>query len=115
MSGETAQVMTPRVAIGLVLVSMLSLVAYFALSAYAPDFRNESDGEAHALSKSAIGFAGLRVLLDASGIPNSVDRGIRPAPKPGLMILTPSPVSTAKDVAELAFKSPSLIILPKWL
>jgi len=50
MSGETAQVMAPRVAIGLVLVSMLSLLAYFALSAYAPDFRNESDGQAHALS-----------------------------------------------------------------
>lgn len=115
MSGETAQVMTPRVAIGLVLVSMLSLLAYFALSAYAPDFRNESDGEAHALSKSAIGFAGMRVLLDASEISNSVDRGIRPAPKPGLMILTPSPVSTAKDVAALAFKSPTLIVLPKWL
>jgi len=115
MSGETAQVMSPRVAIGLVLVSMLSLIAYFALSAYAPDFRNESDGEAHALSKSAIGFAGLRVLLDASGIPNSVDRGIRPAPKPGLMILTPQPGSAAKDVADLAFKSPTLIVLPKWL
>ena len=115
MSGETAQVMSPRVAIGLVLVSMLSLIAYFALSAYAPDFRNESDGEAHALSKSAIGFAGLRVLLDASGISNSVDRGIRPAPKPGLMILTPQPGSAAKDVADLAFKSPTLIVLPKWL
>src|SRR6202000_3481461 len=91
MSGETAQIMAPRVAIGLVLVSMLSLLAYFALSAYAPDFRNESDGEAHALSKSAIGFAGLRVLLDASGISNSVDRGIRAAAKPGVMIITPAP------------------------
>jgi len=115
MSGETAQVMAPRVAIGLVLVSMLSLLAYFALSAYAPDFRNESDGQAHALSKSAIGFAGLRVLLDASGIPNSVDRGIRPEPKPGLMILTPPPASAAKEVADLAFKNPTLIVLPKWL
>ncbi len=115
MSGETAQVMTPRVAIGLVLVSMLSLLAYFALSAYAPDFRNESDGQAHALSKSAIGFAGLRVLLDESDIPNSVDRGIRPAAKPGLMILTPPPASDGKDVAKLAFKSLTLIILPKWL
>ena len=45
MSGETAQVMTPRVAIGLVLVSMLSLIAYFALSAYAPELRDESGGD----------------------------------------------------------------------
>ena len=32
MSGDTTQVITPRVAIGLVLVSMLSLLAYFAAS-----------------------------------------------------------------------------------
>jgi hypothetical protein len=115
MSGETTQVMSPRVAIGLVLVSMLSLIAYFALSAYAPDFRDDSDGAAHALSKSAIGFAGVRVLLDASGLPNRVDRGLPSAQKPALTILAPSPDSRGKEVADLAFRNPSLIILPKWL
>ncbi len=61
---KAAPVISSAVAVGLVIVSVLSLIAFFALSAYTPDIRDDS-GEAHALSKSAIGFAGLRVLLNA--------------------------------------------------
>jgi hypothetical protein len=120
---------SPAIATGLVIVSMLSLVAYFALSAYAPDFRNDSDGGAHALSKSAVGFEGLRVLLDSADIPNAIDRGLpqhaRPNPDrsmplhPGLLILTP-PAELADTVSinRLVFplnSRPRLIILPKWI
>ena len=111
------RIVTPFVATGLVLVSAISLIAFLALSAYSPDLRNESSSDANALSKSAIGFAGLRVLLDVSGISNSIDRGVVPRQKlhPSLFILTPTLGSNNTEVFRLSIPGPSLIILPKWL
>lgn len=109
--------MTPLVAAGLVLVSVISLIAFLGLSAYAPDLRNESDGDANALSKSAIGFAGLRVLLEAADIPYEIDRGLVPHRKlrPGLFILTPTLANKNTEIFRLAMPGPSLIVLPKWM
>jgi hypothetical protein len=112
---------SPIVAIGLVVISMLSLVAFFALSAYAPDLRTETDGGAHALSTSAIGYAGLRDLLEALNIPNTIDRGSLPRPQtsPSLVVLTPQPYGEGEhDLSDALTKfsaAPVLIILPKWI
>jgi len=108
-----SQIMAPAVAIGLALVSAISLIAYLALSAYAPEFRTESDGGAHALSKSAIGFAGLRILLDEMGTESVIARTTTRT-APGLLVLTPGPQNTAAEIAKLSLSGPSLIILPKW-
>ncbi len=100
---------------GLVAVSLLSLAAFFALLAYAPDFRNETDGGAHALSHSAIGFAGLRFLLDNDGLPDIVDRGTfnRSALTPALTIFTPGVENEKLHLPDAI--EPRLVILPKWL
>lgn len=130
---KSAPVISTAVAIGLVLVSILSAIAYFALQAYAPDFREGDDAAAHALSKSAIGFAGLRVLLEADGVPNRISRGEEHERWRGrsLLILTPPGFTDAKEIkshAELPFPPPAgqgaaprplvsstvLIVLPKW-
>lgn len=115
---EDRRLVSPAIALGLVLVSAVSLIAFLTLSAYAPDFRNEANGDAHALSNSAIGFAGLRVLLTAAGVENSVDRGIesrggrRPA---GLRVLTPEIISKPSEIQSLSKNEIALIILPKWI
>jgi len=103
-------------AIGLVLVSALSLIGYAALSAYAPDFRDASDGQAHVLSNSAIGYAGLKVLLEARGNSVFIDHGLRgQAPAhPSLKILTPPPGTASAKIKSLCDATPCLIILPKW-
>lgn len=108
---------SPALALGLVLVSALSLIAYSALSAYAPDLRDESGGDAHVLSRSAIGFAGLKVLLQEDGIPSVIDRGLaaRGATPPGLRILTPSILTPSSEIKALCRQVPCLVILPKWL
>ena len=118
---KAAPVISSAVAIGLVIVSVLSLIAFFSLSAYAPDVREDSGGEGHALSKSAIGFAGLRVLLNAAGTPNEIDRGNVPhdLAHSSLMVATPPPESRSEDLAKLV-KGPYdgrqwLIVLPKWI
>ena len=117
---EKQSPISPRIAIGLAVVSMLSLIAFFALSAYAPDFRDDSDGQAHVLSKTAIGYAGLRVLLEESGIESTLSRSSkREGDAPSLLVLTPPPGAEPKDVLNTALPDesagPALIILPKWL
>ena len=118
---KSAPVIAPAVAIGLVIVSMLSLIAFFALSAYTPDIRDDTGVEAHALSKSAIGFAGLRVLMNAASMTNEIDRGDGPhnLAHSSLMIVTPPAEATSTDLAKLV-KGPYdgrqwLIVLPKWM
>jgi hypothetical protein len=115
-SGQRRTIVSPALAIALVLVSTISLIAFFALSAYAPDFRNESNGDAHVLSKSAIGFAGLRVLLEPGGMTSTIDRGLGPRDAPvGMTVLTPEITSAPSEVKSRSTRRLSLIILPKWI
>jgi hypothetical protein len=58
---------SPLVVLWIVLAGVFSFSAFMVLSAYAPDLRGGSDGGAHALSKSAVGYAGLVRMLRAEG------------------------------------------------
>jgi len=113
----SSRLISPALAIGLAIVSALSLVAYVALSAYAPDFRNESNGEAHVLSSSAIGFAGLKILLGEEGVPTVVDRGtlVGNSRQVALTILTPGITSSSSRIKSLCKNDTCLIVLPKWI
>ena len=114
-SSANAPFISPRVAVVLVLVSALTMLGFLALNAYAPDLRSDKSGGATVISKSAIGFAGLRVLLE--DLHDTVDVGREP-PKPdinGLVILTPEASTDAKEFDILGKNEPRLIILPKWM
>ncbi|MGD0865094.1 MAG: hypothetical protein ABSA49_06020 [Rhizomicrobium sp.] len=108
--------LSPVVAISLVLVSAFSLLAFLVLSAYAPDLRSGSDGGAHALSTSAIGFAGIVRLLGDDGIPVVVDRGFLAKGREGasLMVLTPGAFGDPSKLVAVDPDGPRLIVLPKW-
>lgn len=118
---RSTPVIAPAVAVGLVIVSVLSLIAFFALSAYTPDISDDTATEAHALSKSAIGFAALRVLLNADETPNEIDRGDAPhdLAHSSLMVVTPPPEAASADLAKLVMDSHDvrqwLVVLPKWV
>jgi hypothetical protein len=58
---------SPLVVLWMVLAGVFSFSAFMVLSAYAPDLRSGSDGGAHALSTSAVGYAGLVRMLRAEG------------------------------------------------
>src|ERR1051325_6434417 len=100
----------------MVLVGVISFCAFMALSAYAPDLRSGQDGGAHALSKSAVGFAGLAELLRDQGVPVQVSRGQLPKTKEdrGLLILTPSLNVQPKEIGRIHFSGTVLVVLPKW-
>jgi hypothetical protein len=102
-------------AVALTLVSALSLIAFLVLSTYAPDLRSNLSGGANALSKSAIGFAGIRYLTENCGIETTLGREPAGRDRYSLVILTPGPNNTHSEIANLSGPGARLIILPKWL
>jgi hypothetical protein len=115
-AGNSLPLVPLRLAIGIVFIGILSFFAFFALLAYTPEFRDDNDGGAHALSGSAIGFAGLRIFLLDAGIPTAVDRGrLHNFAVPSLAVQTPGPETPDSELYALAHPEPRLVILPKWL
>lgn len=105
----------PRVAVILVLVSALTALGFLALNAYAPDLRSDRSGAATVISKSAIGYAGLRVLLESLNDSVQVLREPPAQNASSLVILTPDPSTDANELDALGRNEPRLIILPKWV
>jgi hypothetical protein len=105
-----------KLVIGIALMGVLSFFAFFALLAYAPEFRDDNDGGAHALSKSAIGFAALRIFLEDADIPAAVDRGaLHRHNRLSLTVQTPGADTSGADLYALNYLEPRLVILPKWI
>ena len=101
----------------MVAVGALSLLFYLLFSAYAPDYSGEGDTRTNAVSRSAVGFAGLAEFLRLQGIPVLLSRGLdeEEFDKASLVILTPGMDNTAGEIRAVTDLEPKLIILPKWL
>ena len=111
------RVFSPVVGFAMVGVGALSLLFYLLFSAYAPDYSGEGDTRTNAVSRSAVGFAGLASFLRLQGIPVLLSRGLdeKEFEKASLVILTPGMDNTAAEIREVTDVEPTLIILPKWL
>ena len=108
------QVFNARVAIIMFLVGVFSFSAFITLSTFAPEL-SEGDARAHALSRSAIGYAGIVKLARANGAIVSVSRsepGTRQAAP--LVVITPDSKIALEDVYRVGGAS-VLVVLPKWL
>ena len=104
-------------AVTLVVVTAVAMVVFLALSAYAPQMRTETGGRPNVLSKSAIGYAGLKILLEETGTVVGINRSRTPdedLPAKTLLILTPDGLSSQQSLTKLAGAAPVLIVLPKW-
>jgi hypothetical protein len=112
--GRPPEVFSARVAIILFLVGVFSFSAFITLSTFAPDFLDGNDGQAHALSKSAIGFAGAVKLARAAGSQITVSRGEPNGLSADLVVLTPETKVDIKTIERLAHVN-ALIVLPKWI
>jgi len=104
---------SPRTVLVLVLVGVFSLAALSVLSAYAPDLRKGDNGAAHALSRSALGFAAAARLMDATGQPVVLSRTAL-KDEGALLILTPAPYHDAATVAAVPYDGSRLVVLSKW-
>ena len=115
---KKGQIFTTRAVALMLGIGVAAFVALTALTAYAPELRDGGDGGAHALSRSAVGFAGIAQLIKTAGGDVLVSRGElhRPSGAPGLLILTP-PVRELDDKALARLRAsgrPVLVVLPKW-
>ncbi len=103
---------SPVIVLWMLIVGIVAFAGFSVMSAYAPDLRDSTDGGGHALSKSAIGFAGLRELLTIKGDTVVVGRGgARPD---ALTLFTPAGSVDDKALGPLRAATPKLVILPKW-
>lgn len=103
-----------RVVLVLVAVGLLAFSGLAVLSAFAPDLRGGQDGRAHALSRSAVGFAGAVVMLKALDVPVVISRSRLPADSAALLVLTPEMTTQSEELARLPDARRTLIVLPKW-
>jgi hypothetical protein len=109
-----APAFSPRAVLALVLVGVVALAGLAVLGAYAPDLRNGNDGRAHALSKSAIGYAGAPILMKAMGAPVLVSRSRPSRPSEAVVILTPDAGLSPEELQAYPKGARTLIVLPKW-
>jgi hypothetical protein len=110
-------VFRPAVVLFLLLAGIFSFSAYFVLQAYAPDLKGGDDGGAHALSRSAVGYAGLVRLLQAVNVPVAVSRdgSAKRDPTWSLLVLTPEADTKPSDLFDFTTAAgPTLVVLPKW-
>src|ERR1700743_1640956 len=89
--------------VGFCAIAMLALTVLYA---FAPDLRNQSSDQANALSRSAVGFAGLQELLSPSAIPAPLDPNDGSQTHPSLTILTPPAGMSASEIRAYVPNSP---------
>ncbi|MCE9522198.1 MAG: DUF4350 domain-containing protein [Alphaproteobacteria bacterium] len=111
---RTPETFSPKVAIALFLVGVFSFAAFITLSTFAPDFADGDDAGAHALSRSAIGYAAAVKLARARGAVVTVTRTSSAAATGPLVVLTPPSKLMATDIEKLADWR-ALVVLPKYL
>lgn len=105
---------SPMVMLAVILVGVFSFAAFFTLSAFAPELTTGRDGRGHALSQSAVGFAGAVRLARARGDDVSIGRAPGDEARlDGLVVLTPERPIDAEELDEASGWT-TLVILPKW-
>jgi hypothetical protein len=113
---DSTRAFSIQIVIGLVVVSIVSFAAFIVLSAFADDLRQPEDGGPHALSKSAIGFAGMVDLLQSEGWRVRVSRGSLRELKGVDQLTILSPVWRGDLDEGVLYRTwgDILVVLPKW-
>lgn len=111
-----ARTFRPGIVLALILAAVFSLSAIGVLGAYAPELERGDNGGDHALSRSAIGYAGVVKLLRGLDRSVLVSRGATGAGGPdSLLVLTPPPEPDDETLHRLLDRDTSiLVVLPKW-
>ncbi|HXV01857.1 MAG TPA: hypothetical protein VG166_15285 [Caulobacteraceae bacterium] len=115
-AGGEAPLFTPLTAVLMALVGVFAFCALLVLFAYGSQLKSGDNGGGHALSRSAVGFAGLAEALRDAGAPVLISRHRLPdGRRAGLLIETPPPTARDDDVDNLNFDGRVLKVVPKWL
>lgn len=115
-AGASHSPFRPITIIALILAAVFALSAMAALNAFAPELKRGNDGGEHALSRSAVGYAGLVELMRDTGRPVLLSRGaLSMADTDNMILLTPGVLQNNEALDALRWSSQSmLVVLPKW-
>ena len=106
---------SPVLVIWLVVIGVLAFIGSLVMGAFGDDFKKGDNGGAHALSRSAVGYAGIIELLQASGVEVAIDRtGYTAGGDKPLLVLAPEPYATAEALNGVVYDGDRLIVLGKW-
>ncbi|KRA65062.1 hypothetical protein ASD79_19225 [Caulobacter sp. Root655] len=105
---------SPKVVLGMILAGVFAFSAFVVLSTYAPDLQSGDNGQAHALSRSAIGYGGAVQLLRAQGEPVVLSRRNLSGEEPALIIFTPDAGLSRDAYMKAVLSARTLVVLPKW-
>ncbi len=113
---KPASPFNPKLVAGIVVSALIAFLAFLLLLAFGGSLGSGSDGRAHALSRSAIGYSGIVRLVEAAGEARLV-RDPADLDAEALLVVTLEPTSRPEAVAQLIGDRGgriTLIVLPKW-
>jgi hypothetical protein len=119
-AGDTRDDASPfsaRTAIALAVAGIAAFAAFLLLTAYAGDFRSGRDGRAHALSRSAVGFAGIVQLIGNLKDDAFIARSDNVLETEDLVVVALGDEQGHEKVEALIGRrstKATLLILPKW-
>lgn len=109
--------------VGLVIAAIIGFVSFWAITAFAPELSSGRNGGGHALSRSAVGYAGVVEVMRSAGMRPQIirdpERGLvdtRSSDTGGLLVLTPPAHIGSVAIMERleSIDCAVLIILPKY-
>jgi hypothetical protein len=107
---------SPMTMMIMVLVGVVCLAGIALLSAFEPEMKSGNDGQAHALSKSSVGYLALTRLMAGSGFEVDLNRrGLEGGSNDySTVVLAPNLNTQGEQILDFYRDGPTVIILPKW-
>jgi hypothetical protein len=109
-----------RTILWVIAAGLLAFGGFLFLSAYAPKWDRGSDGGTHVLSKSAVGFSGLKQLAELTERPTDIGADKDTWWRDGFVLVTigqntnPKLLKELVDTRRSVEDSITLYVLPKW-
>jgi hypothetical protein len=117
-SAKTSQnAFSPITMMIMVLVGVVCLAGIALLSAFEPEMKSGNDGQAHALSKSSVGYLALSRMMEVSGFDVDLNRrGIEDGENDySTVVLAPTLNTDEDQILNFYRDGPTVILLPKWI
>lgn len=113
---QTSSPFSVKAVLAMIVVGIVAFSAFLVLLAFADDLRSPDHSHEHAQSQSAVGFAGIARLLEASGHAVRISRGaLEETMNDGAFVVLSPPAGREITWQDLgAVYANNLIILPKW-
>jgi len=103
------------VVLWLVIIGVAAFMGSLVLGAFSSRLQNGDNAQAHALSRSAVGYSAMVAMMRKLDAPADISRDQFPeADLSGLLVITPTNGSDIDELKAFVYAGPRLVVLPKW-